>query len=601
MAALHVTRQDRAEKRDPAAVFRTRAKKSESGDGQRGGKSSPSPAEAPSAPGKGKPFFAADTLIITGALAVLATIADMIRETTGFSLNPAYIVHLVMDWVALLALFRAGSTALDWLAQRSAQTDDALIIHIPSNYRMRSLLKLALVIGICWLPWIILTYPGVIWYDARQQLLQFFGLPNTFTAGALSDHHPVFDTLLYGLFISLGRASGSADAGAFLFCVFQAFAAAAAMASGVILARRVGATSRTLNVLLAVTCFFPHLPLYASAMAKDATFLPGFIFFSVASIEIVRSRGACLGSARRIVAYVALALIMSLTRKTGLIMVLIIVAVTAACVRGRRARAAVASAGVIAACVMVLVMPGIILPALGAKPGGSQEALGLLFQQSARLLREQGNDLPAWQRNAIEDVLGEDAASNYSWWITDTVKDPLVDTGYEENLPAYICAWAAGLVDHPLVYLKSYLAVQTGWYAMPAAGGEDYIMYGTPIDAHEMNHRFEGSRIIGFSWRDTTVGSMLEDIDEWVQSTPVGALLLSKAFWSTWMLAFCLWSCRRRAPRRLPWLAPLVAANLVLWISPTSVTREAMRYLLPLLFIVPLSLALVAVQKRDAC
>ena len=38
---------------------------------------------------------------------------------------------------------------------------------------------IAVVLVLCWLPYLIVTYPGVIWYDTEQQLLQWNGQPNT--------------------------------------------------------------------------------------------------------------------------------------------------------------------------------------------------------------------------------------------------------------------------------------------------------------------------------------------------------------------------------------------------------------------------------------
>ena len=571
----------------------------------------------------GGTLFARDTCIAIAILTMLATIADMVRDTTGLSAHPVYLAHAAGYAVLFAVLFRVGFWFLDWMARPSASR--GALLEVPDRYGARAIARLAAIIFVCWLPWLVLTFPGVIWYDARQQLLQFFGLPNVFTSGALSDHHPVFDTLLYGSFVQVGRWFGSADVGAYLFCLVQAAATAAALGACVILVRRAGATSRTLMALLAVLCFFPHLPLYASAMAKDATFLPFMLAFAVVYIEAVRSRGQTLASPRGMVLFCGLALTMCLTRKTGLIIVVIICASLAIClhrhrVRGTRGpakppmrstmrghgrpderfRALICPMAVplvalgISALLMFVIMPFVALPALEAKPGGVQEVYGLLFQQSARVVREHGDELPPEELEVIETTLGDDVAQRYAWWITDTVKDETIDTPLGERVGSYLPVWAAQAVRYPVTTLEAYLATQVGWYAVPTMGDGSYIMYGTPIDAHEMDHTFAGSSAIGFTWSDTTIGTALEAIDEWVQGTPLGMIVLSKGFWNTWMLAFLIVACRHRCPERMIWLVPLIAANAVLWISPTSVTREAMRYLMPLLYLVPVSCALIA-------
>lgn len=547
-------------------------------------------------------------------LAVLATVADMIRDTTGFSSDPLYLIKFAWHLVLFLIMFRLGFATLDWLSRPSAEPKGWVsaieeLIAIPSTYHPQSIVRTAAPIFTSWLPMLILLFPGVIWYDTRQQLLQFFGLPNNFTAGALSDHHPVFDTLLYGAFADIGRRLGSADLGVYAFCLIQAAAVGCALACCLVLVKRAGATSRTLVALSLVLCINPLFPAYASAMAKDATFLPFFLLFGVSAIEIARSAGAVLRRRRNAVAFACLALMCCLTRKTGLIMVLVVCGGLAIhmlrckTTEGQKApcrqalRGVTIAAGISLAVVGALI-PRVVLPALNAEPGGSQEVLGLLFQQSSRLMKECGETVPAWQRTAIEDLLGDDVADRYSWWITDTVKDPVTKALQTDRIPAYLAAWAAGLIAHPLLYLETYAAVEIGWYAAPSAASGNAIMFETPIDAHEMDHTFEGSDSIGLIWTDASAGAIVERLDTWILESPVGMLGRSKALWSTWTLVFLLVACRRRAPKRLTWLLPLIAANLVLWASPTSVTREAMRYLLPVLFLAPVSWALIARPAR---
>lgn len=692
-------------------------------------------------------------ILASAFLALLATAADMIRDTTGLSANPMYVAHWLAYWAAFWLVMRLARAGLDWLAggvahgdaDENAQPQPTPSPLLPADYRPRSLAPFAAVLIACWSPWLILLYPGVIWYDSRQQLLQFFGQPNVFTGGGLSDHHPVFDTMLYGSFVRFGQLIGSADAGAWLFTVVQSTATAFALATTVALARRCGASRRCALAMLAFLAFWPQVPVYASAMAKDATFLPFLLAFSVMAVEAMRTRGAAFARPRFALGFFAAAALMCLTRKTGIIVMLAIAVAVFASIRGPRPRglrshgprphgprargprdygprgrearivddagangshprrfgthdaaahgmvidddhrqhdgstthdaaagdhdhagentvddaigagapprdanhaarsgdytvqdmnhviqsadradracrayradlayrtdrasradrirlkARMMVAGTMAACALLMgvVMPAVVMPALGAIPGGRQEALGLMFQQSSRLLRDHGDEVPAWQREAIVAALGDDVESRYSWWVTDTVKDPTIEdpAALDRAMPAYLRAWAAGLVEHPGSYAQTYLAVEVGWFAVPQIADGNTIMYLTPIDGHETDHTFDGSLALGFRWSNTVVGDALEAAVSWFQGTPLGMVVGAKAFWSTWALVFLIAECRRRAPSRLAWLAPLVAVNLVLWVSPTSVTFEAMRYLLPTFFLVPLSVALVA-------
>ena len=62
------------------------------------------------------------------------------------------------------------------------------------------------VIVLCWIPYIWLTYPGILWFDTGEQLMQWFHQSNIFSDGSFwSNHHPVFDTLFFGAFAQLGK------------------------------------------------------------------------------------------------------------------------------------------------------------------------------------------------------------------------------------------------------------------------------------------------------------------------------------------------------------------------------------------------------------
>lgn len=549
-----------------------------------------------------------DMLMVAGILAMLATIADMFRDTVGFSCSPVYLVHAVGHLAFFCAAFMLGDYLIDRFATARKSEVSGLqqnragwftnlsniaFSAIPQAYSLGGVVKLGAIIYACWAPLLVLLFPGVIWWDTRQQLLQYNGLPNALSEGAITDHHPVLDTYLYGWFTDLGRALGSVDAGVYAFCLVQAFLTACALACCLVLVRRMSGERGVCLTLLAFLCLYWHLPIYASAMAKDAIFLPFFLLFSVASIEVMRSRGQLLRARGFLLAYVMLVLLVALTRKTGLILALVVLIAVFFRATGRRGKLIVAAVAVGSSLFMAVVMPGTVLPALGCEPGGKQEVYGLMFQQSALLMRDHGDELPEWQRQEIEHAIGEDGKNNYTWFLTDSVKDPTFGRADELDFAAYFGAWVVGLLHHPLCYLEAYLGVQVGWYAMPAAGSEALSPYVTPVDGHNVSHVFPRSRDLGLSWSDATLGRSVESLVAWFQSTPVGMLVGAKALWSTWGMAFLLLEMKRRAPQKLYLLAPLVAANLVLWISPTSYTTESMRYLLPLLFWLPVSAAMV--------
>ena len=96
----------------------------------------------------------------------------------------------------------------------------------------KQLVLLALVILLCWLPYMILFYPGCANPDVQDQLGQFFhnetmcwtrkyvNLVNP-QHSYWNNHHPVFHTLVLGIFAQFGKQIGHISVGIFLLTLIQ--------------------------------------------------------------------------------------------------------------------------------------------------------------------------------------------------------------------------------------------------------------------------------------------------------------------------------------------------------------------------------------------
>ena len=102
-------------------------------------------------------------------------------------------------------------------------------------------------------------------------------------------------------------------------------------------------------------------------------------------MEIVRSRGEVLRRTSFWGTLIGLALALSLTKKTGMyIAILVCLLLVAVTRRGLRRRLIVVVAAV--AAVMMIMLPKVVFPLADVAPGGKQEMMSITFQQSARLL-----------------------------------------------------------------------------------------------------------------------------------------------------------------------------------------------------------------------
>lgn len=366
------------------------------------------------------------------------------------------------------------------------------------NYRRMA--KTTMLIFALWLPWVVSLYPGAMLWDTYYQIWQCYpeGHPiylipwaptESFVDNYFSDHHPIFDTLIFGAFARASDALfGTWNPGVFAFILLQALGTAASFAAAVEYLRRQGCP-RPLRI--GCTLFFalvPFYPLYTAAMIKDSLFSWLYVPWFLIVVEIARTQGACLAKNRIAVWFVVLSLLLCLTKKTGVYVVLFTVVVLAIAVawsywrRCSKRTSATASAvlfrhtilfrlvacGVASLVLMQIILPYLVFPVLDVVPGGKQEALGPLFQQTARYVSEHGDDVTSDERAAIDKVLGyDDLAERYVPEWADPVKFEFNTESTANDLGNYLKTWVKQGLRHPGSYLRATWAT-AGPYFFPS-------------------------------------------------------------------------------------------------------------------------------------
>ena len=568
-------------------------------------------------------------MLISAILGLLAAACDMLLLTDHLRFSFQYAFRFVIYSLFLFALFMAGDWLVGWLNRhferdssirepRASHTQSKIELkgqhHFEFPFTRRGFLGSLGVIYLCWLPYLILTYPGVIWYDTQQQLQQFFGIPNVFGDGShLSDHHPVFDTLIFGSFVKFGNLIGSGNAGVFLYAIVQSLITASTLALTVLYLRRIGVPRQLCKAAMLFFALFPIFPMYSSAMVKDAVFLPYFLLFSLCFVETARTKGDFLRKPWALTAFIVFAVLMALTKKTGLYVVIV------ACVgllfflaKGRKTAkvaddgdtrtkgdSAVTGRGIrfraflpalVTALVMMVALPKVVFPIAGIQEGGKQEVLGIAFQQSARLLREHPDQVSLQDKESIYKVLGRDVADRYQWWATDSVKGYSWDDEKNQYLGEYMKVWAKGFIEHPTSYVTTYLALEQGWLGTPETIKDGNVRNITNVYAIGASHSFAEAGQLGVSVSNITAIQFVQQTMDWLTGSFIAQLPFARALWATWLPVFLVYECLRRR-KRIVWLLPMLATFLFLWVSPTSATIEGVRYLLPMIYVLPLSLA----------
>lgn len=429
--------------------------------------------------------------------------------------------------------------------------------------------KAFLIILASWSPFLLLSFPGNLCWDAIGQIEQAIG-----TTG-YSAHHPLFHTLLMGGLTQLGQALfHSYEIGLFIYLLIQAACLAAALAATIaVLSKRKAKRSLLLSMLL-IYCLTPVYSNMASTAVKDVPYSAAVVGY-VICVALLLEMPERIADIRFVLYFSLLQLCVILFRNNGLYVILL----SGICIFcflfkkydfKRRVRCLLCTfAGSILAAELIL---AVLTQALGAAPGSTGEMLSLPFQQTARYLQLYRDEISQEERTAIEAVLGnvDDVAANYDPDIADPVKATFNKSASIGELAAYMDAWTKGLFKHPASYVEAFFAHVYGWFD-PAVSNS--IRYETDYELIRQEGLLPGaSKVLLFYYRFAGRFAPLAIFEN------IGA-----AVWALFFLTFYQLRTGKSSVAKAG--MPLWISLLICMASPCFYGHP--RYAFPILFTIP--------------
>ncbi|MBQ9003418.1 MAG: hypothetical protein IJ087_16340 [Eggerthellaceae bacterium] len=516
----------------------------------------------------------------------------------GLIIAAASGVVLAVAALVCYALLRNAGRLLSWADAKNP------LASVPLAFERRSVLVAFAVIFICWIPWMVLQYPVAMNGDTYNQLYQFqtssptlYSTEGTMVDASYVDHHPVFDTLLFGAFLSLGDAVGSQNAGLFAYSVLQCALIAMGLALVCCYLERLGVPKLFRLVSLAFCALFAPLPLWSAVMVKDVINAAVLIYFALLVAEAVRSRGLLFDSKAMVVAYIVLGCLCILTKKSGVLVVGASTVALALYLRSRWAALAVGLAVPLVVCFALL--PALVYPAIGGVAlGGKQEAFGFALQQVITAMSE-GDDLTDGEREAVAGVLDIDRAQKrYKPSIADPVKNSALDDAATGDYLRFIPAYFSIGLRHPTAYTASVFHI-AGTLVTP---GRTFTFADTPEQEESWVDTFakadgKGELHLSFDKPEPVDSWMKQFSSAWRDLVPkLGPLqlFLSVGFYGGWIPLICLVVCLFNDRRYAVALVPALAVVAIILVSPAS----SVRYAMPLAYATPLMLGLMCASLR---
>ena len=313
------------------------------------------------------------------------------------------------------------------------------------------------------MPFLLLSYPGNLCWDAIGQIEQVIG------SSGYSTHHPLLPTLIMGGLTKAGQTIfHSYEIGLFTYILFQSALLSAALAATIAVLSRRGANFRLLLCLLLIYCVTPAYSNMASTVIKDVPYC-AFVIAHVVCLALLLEEPDRIKSPKNILVFGMLQAGVILFRNNGLYLVLfsgiggLVYLLKKKCQCKIIFYFTTAFVGSILAARLILLL---LIQACSASPGSIGEMFSVPFQQTARYLQLYKEEISSEERAAIEAILSDvdTVAASYDPESSDPVKALFKADASAEELSAYAKAWVQGLCKHPSAYFDAFFLHVYGWF-----------------------------------------------------------------------------------------------------------------------------------------
>ena len=515
--------------------------------------------------------------------------------TGGFKVSTPMLIGFSMAWafLAFVSLHIVDCFALS--IKNAAYTN--LDLKENPNQRRR-VIGLSFLFFSAWLPYLVIQFPGPMCWDTYTQIAQnlpeklpFLANPRmSIVVEGYYDHHPVFDSILYGIFvIPSERLFGDWSPGIFVFGLIQSSAFSITCSYIVCFIDKLAGAKWLTFLAIVFYCTCPIVAAHAGMMLKDVTFSLLFMWWLVLLVKIAMDVKVD-NSARDVVLFVILSLILPLTKKLGLAIVVPTLILFPLIVR--HAKKAMYVSCVATCVVSFLIVPLVIFPSLSVLPGGKQEALSTLFQQTARFVKYHPDAVTATDREIIDKILEYDTlASRYNPIDSNAVKNGFDYYASLDDIFKYLQVWLRQGLSDPVLYCKSIWSTCYGFYS-PTYGFTAFI---APMVSDEA--RGIDSSDLRQPDSLAAVRNDLYDSYNATITTRGLSLFMTIVMYSWWIPVISVFFALRRGSKEaLALLLPVIFSSMscILSFEPSIG-----RYVIHLVYCVPI-IAYIAFYYRDS-
>jgi len=447
-------------------------------------------------------------------------------------------------------------------------------------------------IFLCYLPYLIAYYPGIMCNDPLNQIKEFMGVQTRYMNSVvlrnpdvtITNFNPVIHTLFVGGTFWIGNTLGNNNLGMFIYTLIQTVVMVGILSYAISYMKAEGVNTKFLYIALGIFALVPVFPFYALANVKDTIFSSLIILYTIKLYDIIKYDYTF----KKYVYLFIISILVILFRNNGIYTILLSMPFLLIWLKDKRKEVTI----MLTLIVLVYVGYGrILLPTLGISDTSIREALSIPFQQTARLVRYHGDEIDDKDKKVINYLLNfETLGERYDPELADPVKNQYNKYADSDALENYFKVWFKYLIKYPVVYVDATIANTYGYFYPNSSNWYIYHRHNERVVGTEYYYEHNGLKPMrdllttyGRSFPYIPIIGMFVNIGfvVWIYFTMFGILLVNNK------------------NKYIPVLLPAFSLILVCIASPAN---TYFRYAQPFIFSLPVVMFLLygILEKKKA-
>lgn len=458
---------------------------------------------------------------------------------------------------------------------------------------------------VCYIPYMIMSFPGILMGDAYSQIAQGYNL-ETYQIYfelisdnvKLNNSHPVLHTVLIHICLRIGELFNNFNLGLGLYSLIQIVFVLAVIAWLFSFLKELGISMKIRVIFMLYYVLHPRVSAYMYLMTKDVIFTAFLMAFFTIIFRILRGE-----ENKKMYAYLAGSILGTmLFRNDGIIIVLPTVLGMILGYKKLRKQFCFAAAGIL---VFSFLWNSVLLPGLQITGSGRRDTLSFPFQQTARYIRDAGDEVTEEEKQAIDKILRYDTlADKYNPTLSDPVKATFREkTATTEDMLNYFKVWFQMFLKHPDIYAQATLHHKYDMLYFNSGKANNYSYSLSTKRMADVNNVPDDKLPVQLSYPESLkwARDWYETLREGLFSLPVINILMVPAAYINLFVLWIFYGIRKKCNTFFVLGLPVFIQLILIFFGPCNATY--FRYVYPIVMLLPIMLlvGLHTVKQEKTC